>query len=245
MAKSVARRGKPLSKLGSVIAWAVCTAAAAAVLFAFLGFALNRSPATTRAVVVVLVTLALGLLLLVLHRHAEGRRGLILLMRVVLGLLCLSIVVFARSLSTADPASGSTTTLFNNSDQKVYVKISLIGQSGPMTDKTYALTLAPGERAPFTYPTQGSRDTYAMVMSTYSVEEGGLSKVPLVGTMLADWMGVSMKLGEAFHRDVFAANAAPKDVIVKREGSVLTATDDEEGEDLYLVPAPERGRPGS
>ena len=244
MTRSTGHSGKPFRKLGSVILWAVCTAVAAVVLLAILGFLRNRSLTTMRLALVGLVAVALWQFLLVLHRRAQGRRGHVLLMRVLLSLVCVLALVIAWSTSTASMSSTRSTMFFNNSERHVYVKISLIGQSGVLTDEVYSLKLAPGAKARFRYPDGGRKNTYALAMSTYSAERGAISRVPIIGATVEEWTGLSTVLGEVVHREVFAGDATPARLTVKRQGSKLTAISDEE-EDLYLVPVPEGRQPGS
>ncbi|MFH0964053.1 MAG: hypothetical protein V2A58_08570 [Planctomycetota bacterium] len=239
---SATRPEKKVKAFLAVVAWAAATAAGAAVLGLLLEALLNRSLALTRGAVIALLAGILGVALAELHRAARGKPGLVFLMRVVLGMVCLMILVLAWGMTTGTGRGTGEITFFNNSEQDIQVKVSLVEPSGAIGDEVYSFEVGAGARRKFRFERDSSSASYAVLMSSLRAPGAGTWERSTVGRIVGS-LGILSSVGEPFYRRIFPAKGMPRLIVASAEGGQLGAVEDPVEEDLYTIPLPTATQP--
>ena len=237
---------KRAKRIGAFLLWILALAASTVLLFLALFHMLGYSLHHMRIAVCVLVAMVLGLALWGLHARAAGKPRLIFLMKVVLGLLCVSALVIVWSVSTTTGASGRRITLDNQTDNPLLVKIVEIGKRGLLSDNAYTVTLPSGGTQALRTVEAGPGMSFAVVVSEYQANSGAADLSFLGG--LGDGISRVLQATDApSYRAIFPASELP-DVLAfrKADGSLVLVGDGDaladEEEDAFALPVPGKKR---
>jgi len=229
--------------LGGWLLWLVSLAILAGALFVALYLTLGYSLFATRLAVCILVSVCLALVLFHLHSRAAGDRRLVFPMKIVLGLLCVSIFVILWCVSATGGMSRKAVYVTNGTKNTLHVKISRIGQMGVLGDEAREVECPPGKSRSIRLPGSGAGFTYAVVAFEYHFTEPDID----LPAFLNDAEKFLPKgAGKITCRAIFPSDTMPKELefVNKDKKTILLqdvsgegpAVEQEEEDDPYRVP---------
>jgi len=236
--------------LAGWLLWLICLALAAGVLFAALYIMLGFSLFATRLAVCILISAFLALALFHLHGRAAGDRRLMFPMKIVLGLLCVSIFVILWCVAATGGTSGKTLYVTNRTKNTLHVKISRIGQIGVLGDEAREAECPPKRSRSVRLPGSGPGFTYVVIAFEYYSSDSSIA-LPTFLQSLEKFLPKG--IGQITCRAVFPSETMPQELEfitedgttvlvqdIRREAPAAEQEEEEEGDDPYRIPIPVR-----
>lgn len=241
--RSGSHNTKAAKRIGGFLLWIATLLVAAVLLLLVLFYILGYSLHHMRIAVCILVTLVFAFALWGLHARARGKPRLIFLMKVVLGLLCVSVLVAVWSLSTTVGSQPTWVKFENQTDSPLLVKVVEIGKRGLLSDNAYNVTLPPHGAQAIRMAESGEGMSFAVIVSEYQAGSGAADLSFLGGLGEGISRAIQATSAPAF-RAVYAAGDLPAVLAFrKRSGQLALVRDgeppgDDDDEDAFALPVP-------